>query len=229
VLAVLRKKATLPVRTENLEKDHAFRSIFHPSGSARKSGFFPGFGSDFQGDVCCIASQGGRGSGQADGLPKGYKLMNQKSSSVHVVFSKNPMYIPPAGEECPPTGFEVEDTHGLPMNEYVRQEAKKFGLERILMAQAKAEAIEANPEKAIRLAKQHVKKFVNRKNGAQIFFKEWERILEEQSPQEICALLRSTNPSTEQLRISAPIFGVAENTYPKIYNSIYETSTHSYA
>jgi len=146
--------------------------------------------------------------------------MKKSVSQYEVIFPDNPYFIPDE-RDVKTTGFEV-DLGGLTPTEAIAQEAAKLKLERYLYSCWKANHIEADPEKTLTLAREDIKEAVRRKNGAQRFFQEWDRILAKWTVKQICALLRDNTDDTEQLRLCAPFCGkIPDAEIDKIHDQVY--------
>ena len=130
-----------------------------------------------------------------------------------VTLAKDPTYMPPIDERDIPTEAEFEE--GL-------QAIRRFNQERHLMACATADLIEQNPELALKNARAHIKKFRNKFVDFQRWYRSWDRILTEWTPQEICAYLRNEKYVDSGLRLSAPVFGeLSDAAIAKVIETVY--------
>ena len=86
------------------------------------------------------------------------------TATYTVIFPKDPCYVPetPSTES---TGFEA-DLGRLTPSEAIKQAAEKMELEWHLSACWRADYLAANPEKALKTAKNHIRKFVCRQGGS---------------------------------------------------------------
>ena len=146
------------------------------------------------------------------------------ATAYKVIFPKDPAYVPET-PDTEPTGYEV-DFGELTISEGIAQEAEKMELKRHLYSCWCADYLTAHPQTALQTAKAYVKKFVGRQDGSQRFFKEWEKILNESTIEEICAVLRDRSEAKDQLRLCSPFFGVMpHNERLRILETVYGTES----
>jgi len=132
-----------------------------------------------------------------------------------VTLAKNPAYTPPKNKKNLSPTAEIKEGGTL-------EAVRLFNHERHLLACATADLIEQNPELAISNARQDIKKFRTKIENFQVWYREWDAILENWTPQEICAYLRDEKHVDSGLRLSVPYFGkVSAATIAKIVDTVY--------
>ena len=138
-------------------------------------------------------------------------------SGYTISYAEDPTYVPPFDEKDLPTEAELEKA---------RQSIRQFNQERHLMACAAADLIEQNPELALKNAREHIRRFSAKWENFQPFYRRWEEILKNWTPQKICAYLRDERYADSGLRLSAPCFGeLPDAALAKIVDTVYGQTT----